>query len=352
MAQPDRWLAYGPQGQTIQLQDWFLPQFYQRGGDMALVGTATRDTVYEAPVSNHPLFLTGNQVGAFPRPPLYDFHGRARELYHLERAFRTDRAILLHAMGGMGKTALAREAAQWLTRTGLFRHGPCFLSFEQPVTAERIAQVLGTYLEGHAFESLSQDEQSNRARALFRSHDVLMVWDNFESVLEMFADPEAVSDPASTPMPMPGYNAETRRRIIDLFRDWTQDGRGRLLITCRPEETGLPGVRRVGLAGLARPDSLYLLAQVLHKYDLSLDDERFTPENLDALLDALQDHPLSIELVGPHLKRQRPEQIVADFHRLLEQFRGDAEVERNRSLLASLRFSTSRLSEQAQAALP
>ncbi len=91
---------------------------------------------------------------------------------------------------------------------------------------------------------------------------------------------------------------------------------------------------------------------MLHKYDLSLDDERVTPENLDTLLDALQDHPLSIELVGPHLKAQRPEQIVADFHMLLEQFRGDAEVERNRSLLASLRFSTSRLSEQAQAALP
>ncbi|ETX00778.1 MAG: hypothetical protein ETSY1_09935, partial [Candidatus Entotheonella factor] len=250
IAQPDRWLAYGPQGQTIQLQDWFLPQLYQRGGDMALVGTVTQDTVHEAPVANRPLFSTGNEIGAFPHPPLYDFHGRARELYHLERAFRTDRAILLHAMGGMGKTALAREAAQWLTRTGLFRHGACFLSFEQPVTAERIVQVLGTYLEGHAFESLSQDEQYNRARALFQSHDVLMVWDNFESALEMFADPEVASDHASTPMPMPGYNAEARRRIIDLFRDWTQDGRGRLLITCRPEETGLPGVRRVGIAGL------------------------------------------------------------------------------------------------------
>src|SRR5207237_9718101 len=36
----------------------------------------------------------------------------------------------------------------------------------------------------------------------------------------------------------------------------------------------------------------------------------------------------------------------------LDQFTGDAEVERNRSLMASLRFSTSRLSQQAQAALP
>ena len=43
---------------------------------------------------------------------------------------------------------------------------------------------------------------------------------------------------------------------------------------------------------------------------------------------------------------------MARFRELLDQFTGDAEVERNRSLLASLRFSTSRLSAQAQAALP
>ena len=75
-------------------------------------------------------------------------------------------------------------------------------------------------------------------------------------------------------------------------------------------------------------------------------------DNLEALLEVLGDHPLSIELVGPHLKQLTPEQIVARFHELLAQFTGDAEVERNRSLLASLRFSTSRLSAKARAALP
>src|SRR5206468_9491672 len=91
---------------------------------------------------------------------------------------------------------------------------------------------------------------------------------------------------------------------------------------------------------------------VLRKHDTSLDDKRFNKDNLEALLDVLGDHPLSIELVGPHLKQLTPEQIVTDFRKLLDQFTGDAEVERNRSLMASLRFSTSRLSQQAQAALP
>jgi tetratricopeptide (TPR) repeat protein len=332
------------------------------------VGPAARpDTRQESakafPTSNRPRFPTGQHIGAFPRPPLYNFHGRARELYALERAFRTDRAILLHAMGGMGKTALAREAGDWLTRTGFFPDGACFLSFEQPVTAERIAQVLGSYLEGHGFEALSQDEQLARARQLFQSHKVLMAWDNFESLLAPFDNAARGSRPVQdgagasytiTDVVAPGYTADERTRILTLFRDWTEDpaGHGRLLITCRPREAGLPGVRRMELGGLARPDSLYLLAQVLRKHDTSLDDERFEKDNLEALLDVMDDHPLSIELVGPHLKQLTPEQIVARFRELLDQFTGTAEVERNRSLLASLRFSTSRLSAQAQAALP
>ena len=327
MAQRDRWLQYGPQGKSVQLQDWFLPQLYQRGSDMPLVGPSARpDTRQEPakapPTSDRPRFPTGQHIGAFPRPPLYNFHGRARELHALERAFRTDRAILLHAMGGMGKTALAREAGDWLTRTGLFPDGACFLSFEQPVTAERIAQVLGSYLQGHGFEALSQAEQLARARQLFQEQDVLMVWDNFESLLEPFDNAARGSRPvqdgagassAVTHAIASGYTADERTRIIKLFRDWTEDpaGHGRLLITCRPREAGLPGVRRMELGGLARPDSLYLLAQVLRKHDTSLDDERFDKDNLEALLDVLGDHPLSIELVGPHLKQLTPEQIVA-----------------------------------------
>jgi hypothetical protein len=62
-------------------------------------------------------------------------------------------------------------------------------------------------------------------------------------------------------------------------------------------------------------------------------------------------HPLSIELVGPHLKDMRPEEIVADFRKLLDGFKGDAEVERNRSLKASIGFSLKRLSKEAREAV-
>ncbi len=285
-----------------------------------------------------------DDVGAFPPAPIYGFQGRAHELYELERQLRSHRAVLLYAMGGMGKTALAGEAAQWWTRSGLFADGACFLSFEQPASAERIIQVLGTYLHGDEFNALPGDEQRRRARELFRDKNLLMVWDNFESVLPAFQTGAGAAL----------YSDEDRNEILDLFRDWTgvPNARGRLLITCRPEETGLFGARKHELRGLARPDGLWLLVRVLETADIELNDQRLDRDKLNLLLDILADHPLSIELVGPHLKNLTPEEVIADFGRLLAQFKRGAGTERNDSLLASLEFSKRRLSESAQAALP
>jgi hypothetical protein len=141
--------------------------------------------------------------------------------------------------------------------------------------------------------------------------------------------------------------------LADLFHDLTTgSGRGCLLVTCRPGETGLPGALRHELHGLARPDSLWLLHRILERDGLSLDDPRLTKEQLDPLLRDLADHPLSLELVGPHLRTLTPEAIRADFAKLLDQFQQTADEGRNRSLLASLEFSRRHLSPAARAALP
>jgi tetratricopeptide (TPR) repeat protein len=284
-------------------------------------------------------------VGAFPRAPVYGFQGRARELYDLERQFRSHRAVLLHAMGGMGKTALATEAAFWWTRTGLFPDGACFVSFEQFTSAERIIQVLGTYLEGNDFNALSGEKRRERAKELFRDKHILMVWDNFESVLPTFQKGERQQ---ATQL----YSDDERNRIYELFHAWTEsEGNGRLLITCRPEEAGLPGARRTELQGLARADGLWLLVRVLETAGVEMDRHGLTRERLHPLLDLLADHPLSIELVGPHLKGPTPEEICTDFGRLLAEFKTGEGKERNESLLASLEFSKKRLSKEAQEAI-
>jgi hypothetical protein len=79
---------------------------------------------------------------------------------------------------------------------------------------------------------------------------------------------------------------------------------------------------------------------------------RFTKDKLEPLLRDLADHPLSLELVGPHLRTLTPEAIRADFGKLLDKFQQTADQGRNRSLLASLEFSRRHLSPAARAALP
>jgi hypothetical protein len=342
-AKPDRWLRRGPGAPTVALQDWFLPNLYQRGEDLVLVPRKAKPSARkkaEAEARRGP--ATGSEPGAFPGKPMYGFVGRAPELHRLERRFLKHRAVLLHAMGGMGKTSLAREAAWWLTKpAGMFPDGACFVSFEQAGGAQRAVQVIGAYFEGADFEKRPADEQRRRARELFQTKRVLVVWDNFESVLPAFQAGEKVVP----------YPEEEREEIYKLFRSWTEEekGLGRLLVTCRPEDNaGLGAVCKVELKGLARPDALSLLHKVMQMAGVTKTYER---QALVDLLKAVDDHPLSIELVGPHLKNVEPEKIVADFRKLLDTFKGDAEVERNRSLRASIGFSLMRLGKEAREAV-
>src|SRR5262249_9561483 len=161
--------------------------------------------------------------------------------------------------------------------SGLFRDGACFLSFEQFTSAERVVQVLGTYLAGPKFEQLPAAEQRRRAIELFAHKDVLMVWDNFESALPQFNEG---SDAQASP-----YTKAERDRLAELFRELTAGpGRGRLLVTCRPGDTGLPGAYPYELQGLARADSLWLLSHILKRDGLTLDDPRLGRDKLDPLL--------------------------------------------------------------------
>lgn len=338
MSKADRWIERGPGGKSVALKDWFLPNLYQRGEDLVLVpGGAEKAPRSETAPAVRREPATGSELGAFPGKPMYGFVGRARELHQIERRFLKHRAVLLHAMGGMGKTALAREAAFWWAKpAGLFPDGACFVSFEQAGGARRAVQALGAYFDGAAFEQRSAEEQEKRARELFQQKKVLVVWDNFESVLPAFQERAGLEL----------YPEEERAAIAKLFTDWTADerGAGRLLVTCRPGTTGLGGMCKVEIEGLARPDALSLLHAVMQRAGVTRKHPR---EELIDLVETLERHPLSIELVGPHLVDTAVAEIQAGFGEMLDRFKGEAAEGRNRSLRASLEFSLGRLSPEA-----
>lgn len=364
LATPDRFLHFGPQAESVNLQDWFIPQLYQIGQDPVLLAP----TASQAASTVHRPSSTVTLPG-FPPEPMYKFHGRALELLEIERAFRRHNAVVVSGMGGMGKTALSREAAAWWRRTGRFDKA-VFISFERKAGAMNAVQLIGQALEGDTFSSRldndSAEGQWQTAVRLFHEQRALVVWDNFESTLPIYQTPSLppAPDRVSPNSPAPGelgegeelttFTPEARAQLHALYQDLTSGKPdSRLLVTCRPQETGLPGIKEYALAGLSRPDSLHLLAAALDVKGIKTERAGYERHEMDKLLDLLADHPLSLELIAPHLKELPPAEIRADFGGLLEKFANpDAREDRNKGLRASLEFSRRRLSGAAQDMLP
>ena len=112
-ADPYRRTRIAADAPTVELRDWFVPQLYQGGEDPKLLEKKSRRRKPRA---------APTMVG-FPQPPAAGFQGRGYQLHRLERLMLQRPPVVIHAPGGMGKTALAREAAEWWTRTRLFPDG-------------------------------------------------------------------------------------------------------------------------------------------------------------------------------------------------------------------------------------
>ena len=344
--------------EIIHLQDWFLPALYQQTQELipfqSAVGADRRVGPGQGAHTGASLRRVPTQPAraGFPPEPPHGFHGRARELLTLERAFAGHRIVVLHGFGGQGKTALATHAARWLTRAGLFKRA-AFVSFEGGGGLEVVLAELGSALVSENFAIHEGDPIQAIADSLAET-PTLIVWDNFESIL-----PDG-----DVPLP-----AEALKALLDAGAKWAgsdADFRSlqdfgslkygsRLLITTR--DTSLPHdayepsrlCAHLPLGGLAGLDALELAATILEDRGLP----RPPRESLSRLLDFLGGHPLSIQLVLPHLhETPNVETLIAEFDELLPGFTQGEGKRRDQSLEVSLRFSLRRLGAEAQAILP
>ncbi len=167
-AEPDRWLTLGPDPSTVKLQDWFVPQLYQVRPDLSL-RTDDADSAEAAEAGAAPVLVSSpeERLHGFPPEPTYRFQGRTQELWELGRAFEKHNAVVVAGGGGMGKTALSREATAWWLRVGRFEEA-VFCSFEQVHSFDRAVQVLGQAIEGLDFDRRRGAERANRGRAAGR----------------------------------------------------------------------------------------------------------------------------------------------------------------------------------------
>ena len=159
----------------VHLQDWFLPALYQQADELRPFAPDS------LPASAGSGAAADGKLTGFPPPPLHGFHGRARELLDLERAFAARGILVLHGFGGQGKTSLAAQAAEWFSRTRLFERA-VFLSFEHGLSFETVLHQIGNALVAENFQIYEGDKVQAIADAL-RAQPALLVFDNFESAL-------------------------------------------------------------------------------------------------------------------------------------------------------------------------
>ncbi len=324
------------EGQPVELRDWWLPHFYQQR-PLALQATQPMRTRKKRQ-EGAPLPRLNADMPAEPR---YGFSGRSRSLLQIERHLLRGKLVVIAGFGGVGKTALVREAADWLTRTGMYTSA-CFVSFEHGGDATVLLSALGTYLgvnDGN-YHPNDPAEALARLKPVLKDKPLLVIADNLESLLPGGEAP---------------LEAGVRGQLWGVLLELAKMHAG-ILLTTRSSDFGdgrlAPGnrVAHLPLAGLSPEDAYLLAASLLNS--LEIERVRAPYADLRDLLNQLDHHPLAIQLVLPALRTIPLATIRTDFSSLLSQFEDDHETGRNRSLLASLDYSLRRLSQAQRDLLP
>lgn len=333
--------------EIVKLRDWFLPALYQQASDPVVFSPQTQPATTAKPKTIPPALTNPNLPGGLPAASKYGFRGRGYELLQLERAFAKHAIVVMHGFGGIGKTALAAEAGRWLYCKHRFPGGAAFVSFEHGGSLQQLCSWVGQALSGDPDFVIGDGDPVARIASLLQEKPALVILDNFESVL------------GRSPL-MP---AEELKAVLDAVWLWANGNANkisphgpRLLITTRDTSfndsrfSPSQACRHVELQGLAPDDALTLAAVILETH--GLDRSQVNRQDWLDLMERLGGHPLSLNLVLPHLKKYTAAEISDRFEELLPGFKEGAAKEKNESLEVSLQFSLDRLGEETRAALP
>ncbi len=282
---------------ALQLQDWLVPVVYQQE-PVELTFTENAE-VAPAPA------VKGPAPGAEEEHEAYSFVGRDGAFLELERALgRKPTSILIHGLGGIGKTRLARVFLRWLGDTGGLGEGWFWFTFNAIRSAPCVFNDMGRALLGPQFGAGSVQQSLDQLVAVLWERRFIIVWDNFESVR---GNPEAG---VSAMLP------EADQNLLLEFVVKLRGGASKVIITSRGEEEWLGPQNCFGLrlGGLHGEDVWDFAAQILD--DLGLTVDRKNPE-LGELLRGLGGHPLAMQAVLVQLRQKTPAQARAALEGLL-----------------------------------
>ncbi|HKC63104.1 MAG TPA: CHAT domain-containing protein [Pyrinomonadaceae bacterium] len=306
--------------------DWFVPQLYQMDGNLAFRPAAQHAyPKFDAhPVSD--LYL--------PPPPRAGFQGRAYELHLLERTVREYPIITLHGMAGVGKSALAREAAEWWSRTRLFDNGVVWVSLEGNTTKESLLRAMQ-----HPLQRVITDHHVSSEEDMVRlcsERRILIIWDGFTFLHEREG---AASDP--------------EREEIEGFATRLTNRGSRIILTTRdrrPMESIVLSIDRP-----TNDDAVRLLTSLLKLKATPVSADSSPSPSREFIRETVQQldgHPHSCELLAAAIETSGRAIDPAQSPKLVARAVQEHPEPHNRSIHASLGPSLARLSPEAHAALP
>jgi len=327
-------LRPSPKGK-LPLQDWLVPVLYQQESYVPFTKVSKEPSSFEELMMEEVWEQPQQPADELPEAGTYGFIGRDYEILRLERAFRQNQVVLLKGMGGVGKTELAGGFARWLQETQ-GRERSFFTSFETGNGLSNVINTIGRRMGGEQYSMLPSEKQYRLVLRYLQTHPCLLIWDNLEPVAGF---PEGNA---------PLLSQEERDKLKQFLKQ-LRGGKSWVLITSRREEPWLDcGYQLESLSGLSRNDAEVLAANILQT--AGVDRGKLPAEYLE-LLKLLGGHPLSLRVVLPHLKVQSPIKLIEALQQGLDSFQG-VEEKRNKSLMVSLDYSFTKLSESARRHLP
>jgi CHAT domain-containing protein len=306
------------------LQDWLVPVVYQQDPpDLPFtVRRATSATVQER-VTLPPDIAQDNTP--------YGFIGRDSAVLVLERAMRRPPAgILIHGLGGIGKTTLARGFVQWLADTGGLHAPPFWFTFNDIHSSEHVINQMVAGLFGTAAMAADMARKLAALIQMLRDQPYLIVWDNFESVSGI---------PGTEVHPL---LPEPDRLQLRDFLYALRGGKTKVIITSRSPETAWINrthCYRLSLGGLRGEERWTYCDAIV--CDLGLTANRNDPQ-LGALMDFLNGHPLAMRVMLTQLAEHSATELLGRLrHRLPQAAEDDAQAK----LFATLGFVEEALPE-------
>ncbi|RDE50522.1 MAG: CHAT domain-containing protein, partial [Candidatus Accumulibacter meliphilus] len=308
----------------IQLQDWLVPVLYQQ--DPLQLEFAKQPSTQQQALAPTPKpeskIPESARVEASGAP--HGVIGRDSAVLELERASRrAPAALLLHGLGGVGKTTLARGYIEWLAHTQGLPGKVIWQSFADVRSFGYVRNRLVEEIFGTDAMALPDEKKWTALLQALRSQALLIVWDNFESA-------SGAAD-AGVDSALP----REERQALKQFLEQLRESKTKVLITSRSDEAwlGTTACYRIALGGLQGEERQALAQAILADQGLHLDAK---DEDSAKLIDSLKGHPLMMRAILPRLGSINAKQLRQDFEQYVPQADSDDPVEQR--LYATLRY--------------